>query len=323
MQKLDKYAIPHATLQKVDEILADPEKKLTLHSVKNMSQGLYQLLLWIKAIVALHKIVNPLLFVSADYVRKRLAPDEVELVEYIYQSIENWKLIYTIRLRNNEGKSTLSNIISESKKNLSGEYGEYVNLGRWEESNKICMFYFNAKEKVPTGAHPALVEKVLTEFFTCFKEVDSFGFDPIQAQPNKSINLNLSNPSAEISQSIINSSNIMATLKTGKKNISIEATLLDHKILAVNLLFYADVQDLKNCSLINKHWHKGVKMHMILRAISFIEETKDFQEANKEIAERIDLKRKEYYEDYEINPPTKESALQKMSALSSKVSLLY
>ena len=222
--------------------------------------------------------------------------------------------MYTIRMRNNGGKSCLPRIIAEAKKNLGAISEEYANLGRWEEGNRICLFYFNAKDQVPPGAHPALVEKVLTEFYSCFKDVDALGFE--------SLHFTLTNPalgSSATEEKSMSPSQILKTLKASKKNINIEATLLDHKIIAGSLLFYLDINGLLSCSLINKHWHKGVKMHMILRAIKIIEDAKEFQEHNKEIADRINQKRKQYYEDYEISPPSKESALRKMGMLEQKV----
>jgi hypothetical protein len=318
MRRLDKYAIPHKTLHKAEEILADPEKKLSLGTVKHINQGLYQLLLWMKAVVTLHKLVNPLLFISAEYVRKRLSPDEVQTVEYIYQNIENWKTIYSLRLRANQGQSTLSGIVTEARKSLSADFEEYVNLGRWEDSNKICLFYFTAREKVPPGARPALIEKALTEFFNCFKDVESFGFEAAHftaTQALESSGALESNPS-------LNASNIMRTLKASKRNINIEATLLDHKIFADGLLWFVPLEDLPACSLVNKHWHKGVKMHLILRAIQLISETKEYQDTHRELADRINNKRRGYYDDYELEPPTKDSAMRKMNVLTSKVLLL-
>ena len=315
MRGLDKYAVPHKTLQKAEEILADPEKKLSLGTVKHINQGLYQLLLWMKSVVALHKLVNPLLFVSADYVRKRLSPEEVETVEYIYQSVENWKTIYTIRLRGNHGVSTLSRIVTEARNRLSADYEEYVNIGRWEESNRICLFYFNAREKVPPGARPALIEKVLTEFFGCFKDVENFAFEAARFTATQALESSAaldSNPS-------LNASNILRTLKASKRNINIEATLLEHKIFADTLLWYVGLEDLPACSLVNKHWHKGVKMHLILRAINIIGETKEYQDSHRDLVDRINSKRRSYYDDYELEPPSKDSAMRKMNALTSKV----
>eukprot|EP01022_Parablepharisma_sp_SALTPOND_P008132 TRINITY_DN135258_c1_g1_i1.p1 TRINITY_DN135258_c1_g1~~TRINITY_DN135258_c1_g1_i1.p1 ORF type:complete len:1171 (-),score=124.18 TRINITY_DN135258_c1_g1_i1:698-4153(-) len=310
IRKLDKYWINHRILQQVEEILTDPEKKLSLKSVRSVNLGLYQLLLWIKAVLTLNKLVNPLLFISADYIRKRLTPEEITLVEDIYQGIESWKVMYTVRVRSNNGKSCLANIVEEAKKRLSATSEEYATIG--DTNNKITTFYFTAKDQVPIGAQPALVEKVLSEFFTGFKELDALGFE--------SLHFTLSGPvlagSGEIPS--VTAGDILKTLKAGKKNINIDATLLDHKILAGSVLFYLDTFELRSCSLVNKHWHKGVKMHMILRAIKIIEETKEYQEENRETADRINMKRKQYYEDYEIPPPTKESALIKMSLLEAK-----
>lgn len=289
IKKVDKYWINHRILQQVEEIINDPENKLSLKSVKLLNLGLYQLLLWIRAVLILNKLINPLLFISADYVRKRLLPEEVCLVEELYQAIESWKMMYTIRLRNNNGKSCLQKILDSAKQKLSKISDEFAILGKWEEGTKISQFYFSAREQVPVGAHPALVEKVLTEFFNGFKDLDAMGFE--------SMHFTLNGPALGSSQELqtITAGDILKTIKTGKKNINIDATLLEHK-----------------------HWHKGLKMHMILRAINIIESTKDFQEKNREIAEKINNKRKQYYEDYEVSPPSKETALSKMSLLEAK-----
>ena len=312
LKKLDKYWIDYQMLIQLEEMLNNPEKKLSLKSVKVINIGLYQLLLWIRAVVMLNKLINPLLFMDVNYIKKRLLPEELLLVEDLNQAIESWKMMYSIHLRTNNGQSTFESIIEQTKKNLASISEEFAVLGKWEASNKIASFYFTAKDQIPPGAHPALVEKVLSEFFNEFKELDPFGFE--------TIHFTLTGPvfNQQTEQSNVTAADILKTVKTSKKNINIDASLLDHKVMATSLLFYMEIGELRSCSLVNKHWNKGVKMHAILRAIKIIEETKEYQEDNRQISERIHEKRMNYHKDYELPAPTKESAIERMSVLEAK-----
>ena len=91
------YAISSDNLTKAHNILLT-QSLTDLEGVKLANKGIYQLLLWVKAVVALHFFLNPLNFVSVDYVKKKFVRSEIEVIEYIYHCLENWRFIYSIKL---------------------------------------------------------------------------------------------------------------------------------------------------------------------------------------------------------------------------------
>lgn len=52
----------------------------------------------------LNKLLNPLIFISADYIKKRYLGqcEEIGRVEELYQSLETFRLNYEIKLKNVE-----------------------------------------------------------------------------------------------------------------------------------------------------------------------------------------------------------------------------
>lgn len=82
-------------------------------------------------------------------------------------------------------------------------------------------------------------------------------------------------------------------------------------IIAETLFFFLDIDDIcKSLLLINKSWHKAYKMHLNVWIYIMSDETKHFEILNGDIVDSIWEKRLKFYEDYEIDPPSKDLAVQ-------------
>ena len=134
-------------------MLGDRSKGLTIESLKCVNTSAVQLLLWIKGIITLHKLLNPLIFISTEYVRNRCTDNELEHIEYIYQNIENWKIIYNIQLQSNRGEqgrreqTYLEGLVRQAKEKFDMDYIEYPNLKKvGEDEINIQLFYFSTKD---------------------------------------------------------------------------------------------------------------------------------------------------------------------------------
>ena len=85
---------------------------------------------------------------------------------------------------------------------------------------------------------------------------------------------------------------------------------LDPQIMCEYLFFFLDIDDIcKSMYLVNKKWHEAYKRHLNVRIFLLSEEVKQYEMNNCDIVENIRSKRLKYYEDYELDPPSKELAV--------------
>lgn len=97
---------------------------------------------------------------------------------------------------------------------------------------------------------------------------------------------------------------------------------IPNDVFIKNVLFFLDIQSLPKFAFLSKKTHECLKTHMIIR-VSFLHKEKQMiEKANEVIIKEIDLKRKEFFEEYEIVAPSKESAVEKIKSLNSSVSCL-
>ena len=131
-------------LLQIDELLRNKDYNLSLDQVQNTNKGLKQLLLWIKAILTINKMLNPLIFISTDYLKNRCTKDEMKFLEYIHRRLEDWKTIYSLRVHSNNKRSSFKQIIERAQLTLSKDFTEYLSISR--DSNiptNIHQFYFH------------------------------------------------------------------------------------------------------------------------------------------------------------------------------------
>jgi len=83
-----------------------------------------------------------------------------------------------------------------------------------------------------------------------------------------------------------------------------------------NLLFFLDVHTLPKFALLSKKSNECMKTHMILRVFFLNKEKQMIEKENEKVITEIEKKRREFFEEYEILPPSKESALEKIKALT-------
>lgn len=90
-------------------------------------------------------------------------------------------------------------------------------------------------------------------------------------------------------------------------------------ILSEFLFFFLDVEDLtKNLFNVNKNWLEAYKTHLNVRIYLLSEETKAYEEMNVDIVEGIREKRLQFYQDYEMEAPSKELAVRLLESLDHK-----
>ena len=88
-------------------------------------------------------------------------------------------------------------------------------------------------------------------------------------------------------------------------------------VLAEVLFFFCDVEELcKHFFNVNKQWYQAYRRHLNVRIFLLSEEAKNFEEMNCEVVASIREKRLQYYADYEIDPPSKELAVELLDSFT-------
>jgi hypothetical protein len=278
-------------LQKIEE-----RAQNGIQTIFNSNQGVFQLYLWVKACVSVHIILNPLNFISNEYINMNFGLEEIRQIEIMFQCLEKWRNLYSIKLHCSRNQSSLRNIVEHWEENYLDE--ESLNFIRIARSvSKI--------PEIEVSKNKTANDQALIQFYHSF---DIFcrsfffnamsKFEPIPEYINvpqsakHSRNNNRADPSL--------SSNYMSSYNT-KQGIF---GCLDKSILAEHVFFFLDLPDLcKSMVNVNSNWNKAYKTHLNARIYLLSEETKYYEEENIDIVDAIRHKRIKYYSDYELDPP--------------------
>lgn len=94
---------------------------------------------------------------------------------------------------------------------------------------------------------------------------------------------------------------------------------LSTTILSEFLFFFLDIDEIcKHFFNVNKQWLEAYKTHLNVRIYLLSEETKAYEEMNVDIVEGIREKRLKHYDDYEIDPPSKELAVDLLDSFNHR-----
>lgn len=84
------------------------------------------------------------------------------------------------------------------------------------------------------------------------------------------------------------------------------------------MLFFLDINSLPKFALTCKKTNETVKTHIFIRLHFLNKEKKIIEQDNSHILRTIEEKRDKFFEEYEIEPPNKEHAIQLMQTISNK-----
>lgn len=90
-----------------------------------------------------------------------------------------------------------------------------------------------------------------------------------------------------------------------------------------NVLFFLDVHSLPKFGGLSKKTNECLKIHMIIRVFFLNKEKQLIEKQNEMQINTIEKKRKEFFDEYEIQHPLKENALEKIKALTYYVIYIY
>ena len=91
-----------------------------------------------------------------------------------------------------------------------------------------------------------------------------------------------------------------------KRNDYLSIDTIDPEICIINILPYVDLSSLPKFALVSKHCCELIKTHIFLRVFMLKKEKTLLEKENEDIIKSIQLKRNEFYKEYELQPPSKE-----------------
>ena len=89
-------------------------------------------------------------------------------------------------------------------------------------------------------------------------------------------------------------------------------------IIVKNILLYLDIKSICPFSLVNQKCNRCYKNNMFLRLLILDNHRKIFENVNEEYINSIKIKRNNFFQDYEIEPPSKEHGIQLICQLKNK-----
>ena len=92
---------------------------------------------------------------------------------------------------------------------------------------------------------------------------------------------------------------------------------MDNELFIKNILFYLDINSIPRFALICHKANDCVKTHIFIRLYFLNREKRMIEQENSERIEQIDLKRQEYYNEYELQIPNKLHAFSLMNQITS------
>ncbi len=113
-----------------------------------------------------------------------------------------------------------------------------------------------------------------------------------------------------------------SNITRGKKKTSLTFNDIPQDLIIKHMLFFLDINSLPKFALTSKKTNETVKTHIFIRLHFLNKEKKIIEQENANILKSIEEKRATFFEEYEIDQPTKEHAIQLMQTIKNKVKKL-
>lgn len=159
LRTINIYALKSEQVKKAMKSLRKLEESSGMEAIFNTNQGIFQIYLWIKSCISVQIILNPLNFISSDYIRGSFGLQEIRNIEMMYLCLEKWRSLYSIKLHCTKNVSSLRSIVQHCQQNYLDE--ESLNFIRIVRSgNKLPDIVLNTN-KIQN-------EQSIIEFFSSF-----------------------------------------------------------------------------------------------------------------------------------------------------------
>ena len=341
LRNVNKLYFNQKKIMQINEELKEYYNRKKLAEIKNINHGIYQLLIWELFVLVYLKVYNIFDFLNINYIKNIYEQQEIESIKYFIEIMDFLK--YNLKIRyhfstslngyeNNSNNKispnfgfmklieNLINYLEEQNMTLNSEFILRSSNNEWEQ---IGDSYFESKDIIPFSSKPILYEKVLlkiisseteemlnSSFVTSKNEMDISRNGLNNYSNNINLNLNLNSPYGE-KPMFNNNPNAQS------RNNFISFNDIPNDIIIKTILFYLDINNLPVFSLINKKCNACIKIHIFIR-IYFLNKEKQFiEDQHKEQFDLINLKRNQFFEEYEMTPPSKEHAFSLMNLITT------
>ena len=340
LRNLNKLYFNQKKIIQINQELKEYYNKKKLMEIKNINHGIYQLLIWELFVLQYLKVYNIFDFMNINYIKNIYEEQEtggikfyVEIMDYLKYNLKikyhfSASSIYEINSKNSPNFGfmkfieDLINYLEEQNMTFNSEYILKSSNNEWEQ---IGDSYFESKDIIPFNSKPILYEKVLLKIIS--SESEEFlnnnssiinNYNNIN-ETNKNglfnnfnnLNINKFNNLSFGSKPLLNYENI----RNQKSTISFND--IPDDIIIKNILFYLDINNLPTFSLINKKCLSCIKIHIFIR-IYFLNKEKQFiEEQHKSQFEIIASKRNQFFEEFEMAPPSKDHAFSLMNLITT------
>jgi hypothetical protein len=218
---------------------------------------------------------------------------------------------------------TLINYLEEQNMTFNSEFILKSSNNEWEQ---IGDSYFESKDIIPFNSKPVLYEKVMLKIISSESDellninstivnnniIDYNNKNVVLNNFNiNNLNLNKFNNSPYEAKPMLNNEN------NQNSNRRITFNDIPDNIIIKIILFYLDINNLPTFSLINKKCLSCVKIHIFIR-IYFLNKEKQFiEEQHKAQFDSITFKRNQFFEEFEMTPPSKDHAFSLMNLITT------
>ena len=335
LRDVNKLYFNQKKISQIDNELKEYYNLKKLKEIKNINHGIYQLLIWELFVLQYLKVYNIFDFLDINYINNIYDHKEIESIKYYIEIMDylkyNLKIKYhfsNTNLLNNENSNnkispnfsfmkyieTLINYLEEQNMTFNSEFILKSSNNEWEN---IGDSYFESKDIIPFNSKAVLYEKVMLKIIA--SETDDLNNSSIISITNnnniKSENNN--NSSVTYNNSVYYTKQIPNNIIVKEKNNGITFNEFPNDIIIKNILFYMDINTLPKFSLINKKCLYCIKVHIFIR-IHFLNKEKLYiEEEHKAQYDLINQKRLQFFNEFEMSPPTKEHAFSLMNLLTT------
>ena len=334
LRNLNKLYFNQKKIIQINEELKEYCNKKKLMEIKNINHGIYQLLIWELFVLQYLKVYNIFDFMNINFINEQQETDGikyyVEIMDYLKYHLKikyhfSSSSIYEINSKNGPNFGfmkfieALINYLEEQNMTFNSEYILRSSNNEWEQ---IGDSYFESKDIIPFNSKPILYEKVLLKIISSESEEisnnNSFTINNTNIHENNqnslfnnNININKFNNSNFSSKPLLNNENVQ------NQKSSISFNDIPNDIIIKIILFYLDINNLPTFSLINKKCLSCIKIHIFIRIYFLNKEKQLIEEQHKSQYEIITEKRNQFFEEFEMAPPSKEHAFSLMNLITT------
>ena len=344
LRNINKLYFNQKKIIEINEELKEYFNMKKLAEIKLINHGIYQLLIWELFVLQYLKVYNIFDFLNINYIKNIYEQQEIDGIKYYIQIMDYLKYHLKIKYHFSSGSvyensskansnfgfmiyiETLINYLEEQNMTFNSEFILKSSNNEWEQ---IGDSYFESKDIIPFNSKPVLYEKVMLKIISSESDellnfnstiVNNSNYNIIDYN-NKNVvlnnfnidnlNLNKFNNSPYGAKPMLNNEN------NQNSNRRITFNDIPDNIIIKIILFYLDINNLPTFSLINKKCLSCVKIHIFIR-IYFLKKEKQFiEEQHKAQFDSITFKRNQFFEEFEMTPPSKDHAFSLMNLITT------